>query len=228
MITNKTLIDDITKITDYNNVKDYLFIRAISAENNDLSLVPHTIIGDLAITYHVLIKTTENQMCSARITNTLLMDYGISLDQLHVDAINSSTKIMPAQIRPLESVILGLPDEVVEQNASVNMYFVTNQNYTDGAGTIFYPELLNSVSTRLDKSLYIIPSSTDECILISEGVKVNPKELQKTLMFVNRTDAVDDNKFLSDTIYHYDKDSRLFEKAEDYQKRMNRQNIFCH
>ena len=65
MIINKNLIANISNITDYDLVKDYLFIRVCNLEQNELKDMPHTAIGDLAITYHIVIKSSDTQICSA-------------------------------------------------------------------------------------------------------------------------------------------------------------------
>ena len=95
MIINKNLIANISNITDYDLIKDYLFIRVCNLEQNELKDMPHTAIGDLAITYHIIIKSSDTQICSAKITNNLLNAYGITLDQLHEDARISSPKMIP-------------------------------------------------------------------------------------------------------------------------------------
>ena len=228
MIINKNLISNISNITDYDLIKDYLFIRVCNLEQNELKDMPHTAIGDLAITYHIVIKSSDTQICSAKITNNLLNAYGITLDQLHEDARMSSPKMIPPHVQTLESMILGIPDEVVERNSNVKMYIVTNEHNSDGAAAIFYPELLNSLSAKLDSSLYVIPSSVDECIVIAENKNVKPKDLKEMLYIVNRSDALSEDKFLSDTVYHYDKDTRLFERYDDYQKMVNKNRFQCH
>lgn len=48
------------------------------------------------------------------------------------------------------------------------------------------------------------------------------------LYIVNRSDALSEDKFLSDTVYHYDKDTRLFERYDDYQKMVNKNRFQCH
>ena len=190
--------------------------------------MPHIAIGDLAITYHIVIKSSDKQICSAKITNNLFHTFGISLDQLHEDAMVSSPKMIPPHIQTLESMILGITDEVVERNSNVKMYIVTNEHNTDGAASIFYPDLLFSLSEKLDNNLYVIPSSVDECIVIEENKNVKPEDLKEMLYLVNRSDAVSESKLLSDTVYHFDKGTRLFERFDDYQKRISRNSFQFH
>lgn len=53
MIHNNKVLEDVNALLDYNSVKDFLFMNVINAETNkeELSMEPHTVIGDLAIVY---------------------------------------------------------------------------------------------------------------------------------------------------------------------------------
>ena len=42
------------------------------------------------------------------------------------------------------------------------------------------------------------------------------------LLSVNKSEMVDPDKKLSDHLYHYDKDGHILEKADDYEKRINK------
>ena len=81
MVHNDKVLEDVNALLDYNAVKDYLFMTVINAEEhkNDLATMPHTIIGDLAIVYKIMIQTTDERFCSARVTNQLMDQYGIEL-----------------------------------------------------------------------------------------------------------------------------------------------------
>lgn len=221
MIINDILAKDITAVEDYKNIKDYLFVRATSLYNPNLAKVPHTVVGDIAITYHGLLKMNDDELVSVRITNELMKCYNLTLDQLHEDAMVSSPKVIPSVVKPLESVIFDLPEELAEVIGS-GMYMISNENFTDGAGAIFYPDLLNSLSKKLDSDLFIIPSSTDECIAVGTNRGVDPKVVKDTLLKVNSSDLVHDGKCLSDSLYHYDKNTRQFERYDDYQKRISK------
>ena len=63
MVHNDKVLDDVNALLDYNAVKDYLFMTVINAEEhkNDLATMPHTIIGDLAIVYKIMIQTTNDR-----------------------------------------------------------------------------------------------------------------------------------------------------------------------
>ena len=206
MVHNDKVLDDVNALLDYNAVKDYLFMTVINAEENknDLTTMPHTIIGDLAIVYKVMIKTTDERFCAAKVTNQLMDAYGIDVNKLHNDALISSPNMMKPEILPHQLVVL------------------TNEHKTDGAATMFYAGVLNDLAEKLEHNLYIIPSSTDECIALCDSPSLNIDHVKEMLLSVNKSEMVDPDKKLSDHLYHYDKDEHILEKADDYEKRINK------
>lgn len=169
MIHNDKVLEDVNALLDYDSVKDFLFMNVINAETNkeELSMEPHTVIGDLAIVYRVMIKTTDDQFCSARVTNEMLDHYGIDVSQLHNDALISSPNMMKPEIIPLETLLMGVPEQEAWQNEDRHFVVLTNEHRTDGAATIFYSGVLNNLAEKLGHDLYIVPSSTDECLMLA-------------------------------------------------------------
>ena len=222
MVHNDKVLDDVNALLDYDSVKDYLFMTVINAEEhkNDLATMPHTIIGDLAIVYKIMIQTTDDRFCSARVTNQLMDQYGIDVNKLHNDALISSPNMMKPEILPLETMLMGIPKDIALEEKEHQLVVLTNENHTEGAATMFYAGVLNDLATKLNHSLYIIPSSTDECIAVCDSLNLNHEHLENMLHEVNNSSLVDPDKKLSDHLYHYDKDARILEKADDYEKRM--------
>ncbi len=222
MVHNDKVLDDVNALLNYNAVKDYLFMTVINAEEhkNDLATMPHTIIGDLAIVYKIMIQTTDDRFCSARVTNQLMDQYGIDVNKLHNDALISSPNMMKPEILPLETMLMGIPKDIALEEKEHQLVVLTNENHTEGAATMFYAGVLNDLATKLNHSLYIIPSSTDECIAVCDSLNLNHEHLENMLHEVNNSSLVDPDKKLSDHLYHYDKDARILEKADDYEKRM--------
>lgn len=224
MIRNEKVLDDIHALLDYDSIKDYLYMNVINADENreELSQVPHTIVGDLAIVYRVMIQTTEEQFCSAKVTNQMMDAYGIDVNKLHNDALISSPRIMKPEVLPLETLAVGTPKEIALLETERQMVVITNEHRTDGASTMFYAGVLNDLATKLNHDLYIIPSSTDECIAVCDSSFLDHEHLEEILRTVNDSSLVDSDKKLSDHLYHYDKDEHILEKEEDYEKRMHK------
>ena len=224
MMENKKVLNNINALLNYENIKDYLFINVINANTHkqELENMPHTIVGDLAIVYRVMIQTTGERFCSAKITNQMMDAYGIDVATLHEDALISSPKIMVPKYIPIETFLLGVPEDVTYEQKDKQLIIVSNEHNTDGAASMFYPNLLHEIACKLDHDLYIIPSSTDEVLALSDSPSLNQEHVKNTLHYVNNT-IVDDDQRLSDTIYHYSKQDRILEKADDYQKRIHKQ-----
>lgn len=125
MVHNDKVLDDVNALLDYNAVKDYLFMTVINAEENknDLTTMPHTIIGDLAIVYKVMIKTTDERFCAAKVTNQLMDAYGIDVNKLHNDALISSPNMMKPEILPLETMLIGIPKDIALEEKNINLLF---------------------------------------------------------------------------------------------------------
>lgn len=224
MIENRKVLDNVNALLKYENVKDYLFINVINADTHkqELENMPHTIIGDLAIIYRVMIQTTDERFCSAKVTNQMMDEYGIDVATLHNDALVSSPKIMIPKYIPIETFLLGVPENVAYREKDKQLIIVSNEHNTGGAASMFYPNLLNEIASKLDRDLYIIPSSTDEVLVLSDSPNLNQEHVKNTLHYANNT-IVDEDLKLSDTIYHYSKEERVLEKADDYQKRIHKQ-----
>lgn len=224
MVHNDKVLDDVNALLNYNAVKDYLFMTVINAEEhkNDLATMPHTIIGDLAIVYKVMIKTTDERFCAAKVTNQLMDTYGIDVNKLHNDALISSPNMMKPEILPLETMLMGIPKDIALEEKEQQLVVLTNENHTEGAATMFYAGVLNDLAEKLEHDLYIIPSSTDECIALCDSPSLNIDHVKEMLRSVNKSEMVDPDKKLSDYLYHYDKDEHILEKADDYEKRINK------
>lgn len=213
-------LQDLSNVHNYDLMKDYLFYRLTSIHDRMINSVPHTVVGDIAITYHILFENSDDTLKSVRVTNSLFDQYGITLDQLHADAMESCPKLFPSVIKPLESVVDNSPVER-DPSSRPQMFYISNDIGCNGAAAVFYPDRLNDFANRIGSDLYVIPSSQDECILVPTSSDVDADYLKKTLYECNRM-IFTEGKQVSDTLYHYEKDSRKFEKFDEYQKRIHK------
>ena len=83
------------------------------------------------------------------------------------------------------------------------MCFVTCENEY-GASALFYPGFLEQVAKRFRGKFFILPSSIHELILVPDYVE-DVKGLKEIVSDVNdNSDAVTEEDFLSNSVYHYD------------------------
>ena len=193
-------------ISDYEQVKNKLFICVSSAKKNAdfLQTVPHKIVEDLAITYHVALD--NDATFSSIITNQIMKNYKISQNTLHSDAIKSAPTIRPMNV--------------------MNMGFITvltNKTITYGAASIFYPGVLDALCEFLESDIFILPSSVHELIICKNNGLQTIDELKSTVSEVNGSpDCISPKDILSYEVYHYDPESRVFETVKKYQKRISK------
>lgn len=229
---------DLKSITEYETAKDKLFIRVSSAEKNEemLQNVPHQVREDLAITYHLAISVDDVGLGSTTITNDILKQYGISEEQLHADAMENSPNVRPIRVMVMGSMIeqlmgMGpetiLKDEPVQSIAEVisngmgsetPMFIVTNSQTVDGAGAIFYPEVMDQIGEGFQGNFFILPSSTHETLVIPDNGAFDYKALEDMVQTINENEVSPEER-LSDHVYHYDVKDRVFERADKFEER---------
>lgn len=197
---------DPKSITEYETAKDKLFIRVSSAEKNEemLQNVPHQMREDLAITYHLAISIDDIGVGSTTITNDILKRYGISEEQVHADAMENSPNV-----RPIHVMVMGSENP---------MFIVTNSQTVDGAGVIFYPEVMDQIGEGFQGDFFILPSSTHETLVIPDNGAFDYRVLEDMVQTINENEVAPEER-LSDHVYHYDVKDRVFERADKFEER---------
>ena len=229
---------DLKNITEYENAKDKLFIRVSSAERNQeiLQKVPHQMREDLAITYHLAISIDDIGVGSTTITNDILKRYGISEEQVHADAMENSPNVRPIHVMVMGSMIeqlMGMGSETILKDESVQsiaevisngmgsenpMFIVTNSQTVDGAGVIFYPEVMDQIGEGFQGNFFILPSSTHETLVIPDNGAFDYRVLEDMVQTINENEVAPEER-LSDHVYHYDVKDRVFERADKFEER---------
>ena len=217
--------------SDYEAAKDRLFIRVSNKEANAdvLEDMPHKDVEDLAITYHVLVNRDENGVASAPITYDLLHHYGVSAEQLHDDAVANSQRILPPRLDSMQNIIFGMmPHEAAgtirdEPYPGSTMLVLTNSVQMNGAAALFYPGIMDQAAEQLGGDFIVLPSSTHEVIMIPADSATDFRSLEQMVKDINRSQVAPEER-LSDHVYHYDAQERLFERADRREMRKELEN----
>lgn len=110
----------IEQLKDYDTMKSHLIMDLVGKEANfdKLQSVAHTDMEDMAITYRFLITRTEEGQGTIQVTKDMLDSYGITVEQLHQDALEYSEKNSPFSIVNMNELmyemsggLFGGPDE---------------------------------------------------------------------------------------------------------------------
>lgn len=229
---------DLDVLADFDKAKELLFIRVNSADKNEdyLKKIPHTIVEDIAITYHLKMDENKTGVASAVVANDTLRMYGVSVEELHKVALENSEKMFPAYIFDLhekmrENFIAdmkkdGLPDEVIEvlleefpESNDHGMTVVTNDVGVNGAAVIFYPGVMDKMAEMVEGDFFVLPSSVHETIILPDRGEFSPEYLANMVAEINAT-QVETWDRLTDEVYHYDPIDKVFEKASAFEERI--------
>ena len=212
-------------LSDYSKVREKLFVRLCNAEQNGevLQAAPHRLFADLALPCHVIMDTHSGSFGSILLTHELTRDHDISEDELFRDALESSSRLMPAELMPLGSLLYELSERSPQAGSEAGgkdtrhdspFYVLTNPLRINGASALFYPGIMAMLSEELSCSYYILPSSVNELLILPDNGIPDLEWLENMVCDVNRM-YVDKKDFLSDNVYYYDSHSKQFGLARE-------------
>ena len=219
-------------IVDYEKAKEHLVCRIVNRDDNLelLEKVPHKIVEDLAVTYHVIVANINGLDGNVRVTNEILEMYGISQEELHEQALENMRKINPPIFVPLRKMIVEMLEkrleklkEQAEEGQDIieslfedadrsKLYVLTNRGKIDGAAAILDQEIMKEISKEVGGNFYIIPSSIHE-VLIMPVDCMDYESLEEIIKDVNNTQVSQEEK-LSDYAYEYDVNEGQIHRAD--------------
>lgn len=218
-------------LLDYEQAKKHLYIRVCNADKNKdiINNAPHKIIEDLIITCHVAVDITEHGLASTIVNNDLLEHWGVSSKQVFDDSMESSPKVMPVMIDTLLNEISKIKPDAIsdetrhnEDSSGEDILLVSNVMKVNGASALFYPGVLEELGMRIKNDYLILPSSTNEVIIMPDSHDY--KSLERLVVDTNKN-LVPENEQLSDHIYRYSIKEKLFERIDKFEERINEKEV---
>ena len=202
-------------VNDPEKVYENCYPRVVNAEKNTelLKEVPHDLYLDLAVVYVIRIWDIFDTPGNIMIRNDLADKIGLSRDRLRESAFKNLRRdgYVTSTLTDMLKGMLGDMDEIHNEDfcdtASFQMYVVTNDSRYFGANCLLDNEVFVELSDRLGSDLYVLPSSVHEVICVEASNGVNPMDLAELVHSVNSS-SVSDEDYLSDTIYHFQKENR--------------------
>ncbi len=220
---------NIEAFKDYDKMKETLAMEVVSAERNAdlLTTVPHKDMEDMAVVYRFVVSTDVGETGSVLVTNKMLEQYGITPEQLHADAMKNAPEVRPMEIKGMSEV---LAEQMGIENAEMlgfaippeqdQMLVASVKGNVHGAGVLAYEDFMDKASDRVGGSFFILPSSIHEILIIPDNGQFDLKSLENMVREVNAT-TVDPVDKLTDNVYHYDAQDKVFELGEKYVERQN-------
>lgn len=195
-------------VKDFATMKSKIAYKLIHARKNEafLQKTPHITYLDFAIVFYILFEVDESGTATIPITTELMQLWGVSLEEIQQHAFYNAPTLLPASFKPMQIVINELTGtNYSEEDFTENlMYVLTNNLRSFGASCLLYDGMLPHIGEELAENYYILPSSVHEMIIVPESNSPSRSYLKEMVKDVNRT-QVDDEEFLSDCVYYYDR-----------------------
>lgn len=216
---------DIDSLSDYSQMKEKLAMEVVSAEANKemLETVSHQNMEDMAVVYRFVLNSDDDGGASILVTNQLLESMGVTPEQLHADAMENAPQIKPAEIKGMSEVMAEMMG--VEQAEMMGLYPVapedekifvaTVPDKVHGAGVLAYQDFMDQAAERAGGDFYILPSSIHEVLIVPDNGEMGLKDLEAMVKEVNATQVASADK-LTDSVYHYDSQAKIFELGEKF------------
>ena len=217
---------DVDALKNYEQMKQHLTVQMVGAETNAemLASIPHQMMEDMAMVYRFSFGEISGGHASIVVSNNMMEHYGITVEQLHQDAIDAARKKEPFSIKNMDEIMYEMTDGFMgsKDNPQQPMWVATNESKYNGASVIAYPDFMEQATEQLKGSFYILPSSTHEVILIPDSFAMQAQELKAMVSAVNEAEVRPEEK-LTDNVYHYDSVARVFGQADKYEKRIEKE-----
>lgn len=211
-------------LSDYDQVKNHLFIRVSDAKENEafLAMSPHKEVDGLAISYHIAFEGLHGIEASTPVSLKMMEMYGVTVEQLHADALESSQRLYPVQFSSLAEVMqkmMGVEADMMPPQEGPQLMVLTNLQGMHGASSLFYPGQLDEIAQQMGSDFFVLPSSVHETLILADDGTADLDSLQMMVQEINRTTVAPADR-LSDFVYHYDAQDHVLEKAETFADRM--------
>lgn len=217
-MTYETFKQKADELLDFNKAKKRISYRLVNyGKNTDwLCNVPHRRFLDLAIVYQVSNFVGPMGIGTLLVDNGQMDDWNITESALYRFAKKNIPTLLPMQIDCIDDVIDKLEEqcEVSESDRKemreklgmldVPMYMITNTYQTYGAACILYDNALRDFSMEQGCSLFLLPTSIHEMMVIPDKGIVEVDDLKQMMKDVNMSLKPEEKVlFLSESVYLY-------------------------
>ena len=205
---------DLSFFRSFDSVEDKLSFKLIGIKDNleYLEDVPYRKFEDLAMVPVCMVRNDKIGEGRITVKNSHLDMWGITYDRLWENLLENSAKI--SQIKMVSmSDFLG-EEYINDSDALKNITIVTNKDQTYGAGAILYPGVLEKISHKYGKNLYVLPASVHEVLVLPEQGEENEAEMLESIVHQVNVGVLSREEFLSDKIYYYEKTAGILAVCE--------------
>jgi len=206
-------VDDLYFLNDKNTLLDMVFYRIINRGKNELLLenAPWSEViedSDIVMTYSILVSSDETGMGTITITNALMESLGLDFEDVKRHATQNTPRLLPYTFKNLGEVLGGIFDD----ETLLPLYVLSNESNHFGSSALAHPELIDQIADTLGCSIFILPSSIHELLILRDDGSFNATSLREMVECVNLSEVKDD-ELLSNECYYYDAINKILSVA---------------
>lgn len=183
--------------------KDNVYIQVVNynANSHMFDDIVYEKYLDLAIVFRLVVKRCEDCSFSTLISNKLLIELGMTKEELLSKAIEN-TKKEDYNAVPIERICFGVNQEEPINYDIPNMY-VLGYKALYGSSCMYTLDGIRELAMETNNNLYIIPSSINEIIAIPTYDFIEISDVIDTIGYCNGN-FLDKKEYLSSNLYKYD------------------------
>ena len=221
-IENTKLDDTVSNLI--GDIKGNVFPRLVNTKTNEVMLknTPHRDFLDMSIVYYIEQYNDElGAIEGIRITNELMKSEKLSEEELYHNSMKNMLEKEKSRLIPMIKVIMsiqfGIPlreTEISESDFSDGDFIMlSNERGINGSRRLLDTRALIKASEIAESDLYILPSSTQEVLIVSVNeINASPSELKNMVREVNISEVSKEER-LTDNVYIFRSDTRTIEIA---------------
>ena len=221
-IENTKLDDTVSNLI--GDIKGNVFPRLVNTKTNEVMLknTPHRDFLDMSIVYYIEQYNDElGAIEGIRITNELMKSEKLSEEELYHNSMKNMLEQEKSRLIPMIKVIMsiqfGIPlreTEISESDFSDGDFIMlSNERGINGSRRLLDTKALIKASEIAESDLYILPSSTQEVLIVSVNeINASPSELKNMVREVNISEVSKEER-LTDNVYIFRRDTNTIEIA---------------
>lgn len=206
------------------DIKGNVFPRLVNTKTNEVMLqnTPHREFLDMSIVYYIeQYNDRLNCIESIRITNELMECENISEEELYHNSMKNMLEKEKSRLMPMIKVIMsiqfGMPlmeTEISESDfLGGDFVMLSNEHGINGSRRLLDTKALIKASEIAESDLYILPSSTQEVLIVSVNeINASVSELKNMVSEVNMNEVSKEER-LTDNVYIFKRDTNTIEIA---------------
>lgn len=223
-ISRTDIIEKAKIISDYDKIKNYLFIRLINKNKYEADLRDsvYRTIGDIAMVLYVRMGEIEGYTSSMKVKQHMLEKWDMDRDEVFEAALLNTYFISPPRIYCWEKMLFDthyegenfmnlLSDYPIRRGAVGNCLSTVKR--TNGAVAVFLPGVASRLADLMQGNLYLVFTSIHEVMIHNEKT-ADPEDLRHVLIDTIK-ETTPEEDVLTFHIYHYDRATGIFSLCDE-------------